>query len=171
MDRAHFAHKLFLVRRAEVFLPFLYKHLLNKQPLLPWEVKSTQLNSVTMPRQQLFQVVLLLVATLAASVRSDPLDNFPYRRDAILEYKPMQEHGSMNELQKRATCDPNNTDGCPDGYRPQRFDDPDYGKFCACVVSIPYMYLLALPYLRFCYLFVFIVHVKKFFGFLSNVEE
>lgn len=104
-----------------------------------------------MPRQQLFQVVLLLVATLAASVRSDPLDNFPYRRDAILEYKPMQEHGSMNELQKRATCDPNNTDGCPDGYRPQRFDDPDYGKYCACVVSITYMHL-ALPYLSFCLL-------------------
>lgn len=106
------------------------------------QVKSTQ---ATMPRQQLFQVVLLLVATLAASVRSDPLDNFPYRRDAILEYKPMEEHGSMNELQKRATCDPNNTDGCPDGYRPQRFDDPDYGKYCACVVSIPTC--TSLPYL------------------------
>lgn len=99
-----------------------------------------------MPRQQLFQVVLLLVATLAASVRSDPLDNFPYRRDAILEYKPMEEHGSMNELQKRATCDPNNTDGCDPGYRPQRIVDPDFGKYCACVVSIPYMYL-ALPWL------------------------
>lgn len=117
-----------------------------------------------MPRQKLFQVVLLLVATLAASVRSDPLDNFPYRRDAILEYKPMEEHGSMNELQKRATCDPNNTDGCPDGYRPQRFDDPDYGKYCACVVSIPTCTLPYLRYLSFC-LLVFIVHVKKFFGF------
>lgn len=118
-----------------------------------------------MPRQQLFQVVLLLVATLAASVRSDPLDNFPYRRDAILEYKPMGEHGSMNELQKRATCDPNNTDGCPDGYRPQRFDDPDYGKYCACVVSIPTC--TSLPYLTLAFvtLLVFIVHVKKF-GFL-----
>lgn len=164
MDRAHFAHKLFLVRRAEVFLPFLHKHLLNKHTIIALgsQVKSIQ---VTMPRQQLFQVVLLLVATLAASVRSDPLDNFPYRRDAILEYKPMEEHGSMNELQKRATCDPNNTDGCPDGYRPQRFDDPDYGKYCACVVSITYMYL-ALPYLRFCYLFVFIVTREEVFRFL-----
>lgn len=154
MDRAHFAHKLFLVRRAESFFPFPHKHLLNKHNhfiALGSRVKSSQ---VTMPRQQLFQVVLLLVATLAASVRSDTLDNFPYRRDAILEYKPMGEHGSMNELQKRATCDPNNTDGCPDGYRPQRFDDPDYGKYCACVVSITYMYLalpwLLLPYFIYC---------------------
>lgn len=144
MDRAHFAHKLFLVRRAEILLPFLHKTSIEQTTIIAfWEVKSSQ---VTMPRQQLFRVVLLLVATLAASVRSDPLDDFPYRRDAILEYKPMEEHGSMNELQKRATCDPNNTDGCPDGYRPQRFDDPDYGKYCACVVSITYMYL-ALPYL------------------------
>lgn len=163
MDRAHFAHKLFLVRRAESSSPPFLRHFFDKQPLLPWEVNSTQFNSVTMPRQQLFQVVLLLVATLAASVRSDPLDNFPYRRDAILEYKPMQEHGSMNELQKRATCDPNNTDGCPDGYRPQRFDDPDYGKYCACVVSIP---TCTLPYLTLAFVYLyFIVHVKKFFGF------
>lgn len=160
MDRAHFAHKLFLVRRAEVFLPFLHKHLLNKQPLLPFG-KSSQ---VTMPRQQLFQVVLLLVATLAASVRSDPLDNFPYRRDAILEYKPMQEHGSMNELQKRATCDPNIKDGCPDGYRPQRFDDPDYGKYCACVVSIPTC--TSLPYLGFCYLTCIYCTREEVFRFL-----
>lgn len=107
-----------------------------------------------MPRQQLFQVVLLLVATLAASVRSDPLDNFPYRRDAILEYKPMEEHGSMNELHKRATCIP---DGCPDGYRPQRIVDPDFGKVCVCVVSI---HVPSFPYLT--YLWYFIVDVKKF---------
>lgn len=45
MDRAHFAHKLFLVRRAEVFLPFLHKHLLNKQSLLPFG-KSIQVKSI-----------------------------------------------------------------------------------------------------------------------------
>lgn len=116
-----------------------------------------------MPRQQLFQVVLLLVATLAASVRSDPLDNIPYRRDAILEYKPMEEHGSMNELQKRATCDPNNTDGCPDGYRPQRFDDPDYGKYCACVVSIPTCTLPYLSYLSFCLLVFYCTREEVWF--------